>query len=378
MVKKIIRVAIAWRVLLQSILLFLPLAGTIQSAYLGGGQALYRDTPWFWGWLNFDGEHYLSIARFGYGPLEYFFFPLYPLIMRQLASISDLIQVAALSGHIVTSVSFVIALIGLTKIAPTRKRTSFWMFLAVFLLFPTSYYFAAIYTESLFLMAAVWCFVFIERKKFVTAAVFAAIASATRIVGVVFPLIILYEIARTQKFKLRSIVSIPTIVALVIAPIGILSYMYYLYHATGNPLQFRESLEIFGDQRSTRLILLPQVYYRYIFKIIPHVPLDYFPALFTTWLEFVVGVVFVLLSIIAFVKLKTSYALYSALTVLIPTLAGSFSSLPRYVLISFPLFFVISGFIEKLPRWGRVFYFAASVSLLVVAELMFMRGYWVS
>ena len=49
-----------WRIALQVILLVGVHLIHNQTEFLGGGIANYLRNPGFWGWANFDGEHYLS------------------------------------------------------------------------------------------------------------------------------------------------------------------------------------------------------------------------------------------------------------------------------------------------------------------------------
>ena len=74
---------VIWKAILLLSILFanklLPLAG---RNFLGGGYNNYISNPTFWGWANFDGEHYLSIANIGYKGLEQAFFPIYPILIN--------------------------------------------------------------------------------------------------------------------------------------------------------------------------------------------------------------------------------------------------------------------------------------------------------
>src|SRR5437762_2451884 len=52
--------------------------------FLGGGFSNYIKHPLILSWANFDGEHYLSIAQFGYQNLQHSFFPLFPILINIL------------------------------------------------------------------------------------------------------------------------------------------------------------------------------------------------------------------------------------------------------------------------------------------------------
>src|SRR3989344_935842 len=58
-----------------------------QTAFLGGGLFNYLSNPFLWAWSNFDGVHYTALVQEGYRSLTYFYFPLYPLLIKSLTPI---------------------------------------------------------------------------------------------------------------------------------------------------------------------------------------------------------------------------------------------------------------------------------------------------
>ena len=80
-ISHIIRYFFIWKVTLLVILLFSISIFSLQFNFLGGGLQSYLHAPYLWSHLNFDGEHYATIAQNGYKPLEYFFFPMYPILI---------------------------------------------------------------------------------------------------------------------------------------------------------------------------------------------------------------------------------------------------------------------------------------------------------
>ena len=368
-----------WRIILLIFVLlafFLPL----QEKYIAGGLPNYLKMPWFWPWANFDGEHYLAIAIEGYPPLRYFFFPFYPLVIRFVTRFfgQSLISYVA-SGLFVSHVSFFLALIGIWKLLLLDfKKDIARLTILLLLFFPTSFYFGSFYTESLFLALTVWSFYAARKGKWLWAGILGAASTATRIVGLALIPAFLVEVW-LQKRKTKNYKLFMPIVGLLLVPTGILLYMYFLNQTTGDPLAFFHSLEaIFGEQRSTSLILLPQVFYRYFFKIIPSLNFSYAPVVFSTFLELGVALLFLALSVVSFFKLRLSYAIYLALGYLIPTFSGSFSSLPRYVLVLFPGFILMATYFRKFSKILQLIIFAILVIMLFFATALFSRGYWVA
>ncbi len=354
---------------------FIPL----QKDFLGGGMANYLTNPFLWSWANFDGEHYLAIAREGYLPLTYFFFPLYPIVIRFFSLIfGQSILNYLISGLFVSHVSLFLGMIGFYKLTGLDYRSSVSKLAIILLLiFPTSFYFGSLYTESIFFALSVWSFFFARKRKWLIAGVLAGFAGATRIIGLALIAGLLVEwwnYSKADKDKKKAITSLSSIL---VSFLGIGSYLYYIYARTGDPFNFLTTVGIFGSQRSSSLILLPQVFYRYIFKVLPSLDYASFFSFFIPWLEFVTALIFTFISILSFFKLRLSYSIYLLLGFLIPTLSGSFSSLPRYVLVLFPAFILGAVYLNGVRKWRYLSITLMLISLFICTAL-FVRGFWVS
>ena len=96
-------------------------------------------------------------------------------------------------------------------------------------------------------------------------------------------------------------------------------------------------------------------------------------------LEFFVGILFFILPLIGyFKKVRVAYLLYALLGFLSPTIQGSFSSVPRYILAFFPSFLVMALFLDKFPRLLKILIISASFILLTFETILFIRGYWIA
>jgi Gpi18-like mannosyltransferase len=350
--------------------IYLPL----QHNFLGGGLGNYLQMPLFWGWANFDGEHYLSIAQSGFGLGEQAFFPLYPLFIKFLSGRS--LFSLNLWGQIISNISFLVALFGFYKLMRLDFSEKISRLAVILMLiFPTSFYFAAVYTESLFLALVVWSFYLARKDKWLPASLLGMFASGTRVIGIILLPVLLVEYF-VQKRKL--VPSAYSLFTLLLIPLGLFAYMFFLYRITGDAFKFIHALPTFGEQRSSALILLPRVFYRYIFKILPNINYSYFAGTFTTVMEFIVGLLFLFMSVYSFFKLRLSYALFLSLGYLIPTFSGSFSSLPRYVLILFPVYIILAIWLQTKPIVAKSLVFTVLLLLLIISLSMFFRGYWLS
>lgn len=372
----VFKVFAIWLIVLFAVIFFAPKFFVLQNNFIGGGIRNYLANPFLWAWSNFDGEHYLAIAQNGYQPLTYFFFPLYPILIKYLSlPFGNSLYVLVKSGILISLLSSFAGLCGLYKLAKMdfNEFVSRYSVILI-LLFPTSFFFGSVYTESLFFALTVWCFYFARKQNWLIAGILGAFITATRIVGLAVVAAVVVEAVefyrKGKKIPLKVFV-------LGLSFLGLGIYMLYLWHVTGDPLNFLHTVGIFGAQRSSSFVILPQVFYRYIFKILPGLNYQYFPVVFSTWLEFALSLLFLGLSVFSFVKLRLSYSVYLALGYIIPTLSGSFSSMPRYLLVLFPAFILMSVILSKNKRF-LIAFSVASFILLLISFAFFARGYWIS
>jgi len=322
-------------------------------------------------WANFDGVHYLSIAQYGYRQFQQAFFPLYPLLIRWLTVLT---KNYLFSGLLISHLSFVTALFLFYKLIKldftekTARRSLFYL-----LLFPTSFYFGSVYTESLFLVLVLGSFYAARKKYWLVAGVLGAMASATRVVGLfLFPALLAEWWQQWREIKSGKIVSL---LSLLLITSGILVYMSYLKKTVGDALYFIHVQPFFGAHRSgSKIILLYQVFWRYL-KMILTTKADV--LYFSVWLELIVSLLFLFLLIEVYRRLRRSYFIFMLFCYLAPTLTGTFSSMPRYVLVLFPGFILLALLAEKY-RWLRIVYPIVAVILSIASAILFTRGYWVA
>lgn len=375
---KILLLFLSWRLYLIIIAFLasylMPLRS--QNHFLGGGPQNFQLLPQFFSWANFDGEHYLSIAIFGYKNLEQAFFPLYPILISFFSKpepfnlIPSTIN-ATITGLFISNLSFVLALIFLWELIRIdfSKKIAYFSIILL-LIFPTSFYFGSLYNESLFLLLSVLSFYAARKGNWLAAGLLGAGASATRVFGIFLLPALLLE-AWKEKVKLSRIIW------LFLIPLGLGSYMFYLKITSGDPLAFYNLQTLVGEQHQKGLILLPQVYFRYI-KMLATTSLEN-PIFQTVILEFMVGVLFLLLPIYGyFKKIRLSYVLYSLIGFLVPTMQGSFSSSPRYVIIIFPAFIAAALLMNNLPKIFKILIIFLSSLFLALETILFLRGYWVA
>ncbi len=370
---------IVWRIAITLVAIlsikFVPLSGI---NFFGGKYINYVTNPLFWGWANFDGEHYVSIAMFGYKNLQQAFFPAYPYLAKLVSNlIGSNLESFVWSGILISNALFFASLVLLWKVIRLDFSEKIAKIATILLLtFPTSFYFGAVYTESLFLFSSLLTYYLYREKKYFFAGVVGILMTSTRIYGIFVLLMILVDLLKNKVSLLKIIQE--KIYLLGISISGILFYMWFCFKNYGDPLAFYNLQNIVGEHRSSQLILLPQVFFRYIAKVIPNLDWNYLPVVFNALLEFSVATLFLIIILYSFKKIRWDYWVYVTLGYLVPTLTGSFSSLARYVVVLFPAFIIASIFLEKRNKYLRLGIYLSLTIIAVVAEMLFFRGYFVS
>lgn len=204
---------------------------------------------------RWDSAWYIAIAKHGYySPQSSNFFPLYPLLMSLVATVTGS-ELAA--GIVISVAAMVVGLALLYRLAlldldqPAAQLT-----VALVALFPASLFLSAVYTESLFLALSVAAFYAARLERWAPAAICGALAAATRSNGVLvlLPLALLYLYGPRRapataagawwrpRYRLR-----PSAAWLLLVPTGLLAYMGYLAAAHGAPFAPFQAAQRYWD-----------------------------------------------------------------------------------------------------------------------------------
>ncbi|MCA9373378.1 hypothetical protein KC921_04775, partial [Candidatus Woesebacteria bacterium] len=152
--------------------------------------------------------------------------------------------------------------------------------------------------------------------------------------------------------------------------------MLYLNQTFADPLLFLHVQSQFGAGRSQSLIIYPQVIWRYLKILATARPFDLKYFAYTQ--EFIAGTIGLVTLVVAWLKkLPKSLVIYSVLAFLLPTLTGTFSSMPRYLLSAPAIIVLPAVLLAKKPHWLWL-YLLFSTILLVVNTILFIQGYWVA
>jgi len=342
-------------------------------------QEVYKTPRFITALSNFDGVHYLKIAWDGYHEFDQAFFPLYPLLLRVVGNI-------LLDNHIFAGIFISIASLSAAVLLLRRILTDHYgkvnagFFILLLLFYPTSFYTQAIYTEGLFLFLVVACLYFLHKKQPGKAAAIAALSSFSRLQGVflVFPIFMYFYDHKRSFLKNVWLIVRSKLHYLLACFIGLGLYMMYLHISKGDALYFFTSQPSFGANRSTSLIILPQAYFRYLKIFITAAPNFQYYVAIAEFLFFTASFATTLyVGYRAYLK-KNSFeiglSLFSLSYIVLPTLTGTFSSIPRYTLLALAQYLVFFSVKNNRIRVAILIFFAILQAVLLA---LFARGYFV-
>jgi Gpi18-like mannosyltransferase len=325
------------------------------------------------GWTRWDAGHYIRVATNGYAgsddPGNPAFFPLFPMLMRGVAQMTGLeltrTNLGAI-GMVITGLCFLIAVAMFARLVEEEHgKDVAWTSVLLLTLSPFSFFFSAVYTESLFLLLSTLVFMLASRQRWVWAAVCVGLASATRVTGLALaPALLL--VAWRRGASSRELLSI-----VAISPLGILSFMAHTWIVLDNPLAFLTAQEAWGGwyERGGKFL---ELFLKRPQEIISGEPLNLVVALNVTL--FVLALV-----CLPFIwrYINQGVALFTMLV--IAQGATSWISLGRYLLPAIGVYVALVIVLAR-PGWYiavRQMVVALSIMLLTMLTILFAHDGWV-
>ncbi len=381
-IKKIVFIFLIWRAFLFLPLFFgqnIPYRPRYEYTNIFTSTLKYFpvDSPLLNPWANFDGVHYLDIAGNGYKD-NGGFFPFFPILIRFVAGVFGSGQAFGsqqfFSALIISNMSFLLSLVLLYKLIKLDYKNDVAFTTVVFLIFfPTSFFFTTVYTESLFLLLSVLIFYLARKKLWLLAGLFGMFLTITRSIGLLILPVLIYEYLKQNKLSKKSLFFI--LYFLFMIPIGLIAFSYYCNIKWHDPLYFLHAQALFKNGRSAGFIFPLQTVYRYI-KIMFTVS----PKIYEFWIALLEFGSFWFACFGLFIawrkKVNLSYVLFSALCFLVPISSGTFTGLPRYIIILFPIFVGIALFTKN--KYVKIFYILIGLTLQFVFLMFFSRGYYIA
>lgn len=345
---------------------------------------LHVITPWpagianLWPWrysVRWDAGWYLTIAQHGYEYVPHHtssiaYFPLFPLAIRALhAILPGSIVLAALvvvSLSLVLATLYILQLVHLDYDEPVAWRTVVFL-----LLFPAAFFFSAVYSESLLLLWFAASLYHMRRGQWLLAAGFAALASATRPVGIALIVPLVLEILAQQLWH-RDPGRV--VASLAIAPLGLVAYFAYLQERFGSFLIFFTNDARFSRHAFQPVFLLG---FEWLFgdrsarMLYPSNTRSLSSAFLLT--DTTMLWVFLIAGVICWWKLRPSYGGLILAGALIPALSGSPQSMARYLAVLFPAFILLANTKSRLLHIVVGVIFAVGLGL---TTWLFVNGLW--
>jgi hypothetical protein len=324
---------------------------------------------WLAIWNQWDSPHYLDIARNGYTTVGdqkpwIVFFPLFPWTTRLFAIVLRDYLLAAFAVSTVASIGAGLLLRRLAEIDVGKKiaRNAVWFMF----IFPTAYFFHIGYTESLFLFFALGSFLAARRDNWWLAGILGALASMTRLNGVLLIPALACEAFIQYRAKENPRLRVAWLWIAFIG-VGLALYLLINWRIYGEPLAFLT----FQRDRFFKVPAWPWVG---IIKVWTWKWPDVRHGLMNGPVE-LIFILFTLAFTIWAWTLRRSYGVWMGLNWLLFTSTSMVNSIPRYSLILFPIYILLARFSIARPIWAAIMT-ASSLMFMTILISLFVQGEW--
>lgn len=340
---------------------------------------------------NWDGFWYTLIAERGYQvhPATAAFWPLYPKLLAVLHNLTQ--WTVPTLGIIVSNLALVGALLLLYRLVmldygDSVARRTIWLLV----LFPTAFYFSAVYTESLFLLLTVGAIYFARTEHWGWAALFGALAALTRNTGVLVLLPMGILLVRSHGWDPRRWWRIGAQLAVV--ALSPLIFLWHLDQVWGDPLLTIHVQDQWARYRAMPWSTLAAAFHQWdlswFHQLMANPSWNMLTSAYVRWrfaesqtYDIFITLVFIPIVIYTLIKVRPAYSLYAALVFVVPMFSPShvhpLMSMPRFVIVLFPLFIALAILLRK----HRVLYgvvLALFVIQFAALLIQFSTWFWVA
>lgn len=374
------RALIASRVLVlifaaAGVLLIRPVIHGVWWDHLGSAARLLAASGARW-----DAGHYLAIAQHGYDRAYLTpFFPLYPALIH---AVSWITRSGLAAGMLISFVAFWVGLEltwRLTNLELGPRAADATVLLLAFA--PLSFFFTAIYSESLFLALSVGALYAARQHRWALAGTLTALATLTRNSGLLLlvPVALMYFLVHRKVDRNLAWLLLPFA--------GLLGFLAFLTTQGYQPLAPLHEEALFGRSNAgplTGFVEAVQAAVGGIRVTLGGVP-PFQPHIFSFTIPFEALILFGVLtvSVLALAgitrRLPAPYVLYSGLTIVLclssPVPAQPLISFDRYMLTVFPLWMGAGAWLSRRKRAPVV---CACAIGLAFYSFQFSTGAWVA
>lgn len=326
--------------------------------------------PWTSVWLYWDSYRLQSIARYGYfGPKAHFipdqvaFLPGFPVV---LSVVHIVIRQWTVAGLLVSFVAGGIAVVALARICDNYYAPGAGSNAVLFLVTsPASVFLALGYTESLFLAMSLSCWLAVRQGRWTTAVCLAGLAAFTRVNGLFLCVAVLIEILRTGHGRRVRIIA-----TFVLTLLPLAGYEIYLWVRTGDWMAWQHA-EVAGWQRQlTNPVIAFKATWTAAFG-------HEFAAVtsFPFQVEILAALAGLAVTAVMLWRRRWAEAAYAGLTIAALTTSVWYESIPRALLLLWPLWCGLAAISVRHPWIGHI-YVALCIPVAVTIGLLYMNGSW--
>lgn len=337
---------------------------------------LKADTAYFWipqnyyqeQGLNFNTIHaqwdsfwILDIVRKSYYLREteaianVVFFPTYPFLIKIG---TFLIHDDIFVGWLISVFSLFFALIFIKKLIKEFFPEIDYLETIIFLLiFPTAYFFNAVYTESLFLLLSVATIYYAKKDQKYLVASLGFLAALTRVTGVLLFIPVVWYLLEKNKFNFKQIIKAKNLYIFAI-PLGLFSFFLFHYLKFDNFLLFFDIESAWGRS----------------FKINKDHFISSNPVAITNLILDSSFVIFALImTFFTWKKIDKGLAMYMFATILVAISTGTLMSIGRYILTLFPMYMIGASMKNIYEKFAWLLF---SCMLFTLYTILFVNHYW--
>lgn len=313
-----------------------------------------------------DIPHYINIAKHWYSTTgehqnDIVFFPLFPVLLKVFQVV---LRDYILAGCVVSILCLIVGNIYLYLLLNEEyDETRAWEGVMLLNVFPVSFFFVGVFTESVFIMLSVMCLYYIRKKKWIVVGVVGMLAALSRSQGIALLVPALYELCITMKEPKQRKWS-GAAVSLIPLGTGIYFLMNQVIYGSWNKFMEYQAAEPWYNTSHWIASNLKQHYDMALGN--PGL------AVFIYWAQ--IGLYFgsmILLFVAYKNKLKTAYIAYSGAYLFMTYLHGWMISGPRYIMGCVGLFILFAGVKNDAVRRGAII---VSSLLAVIFSLWFLQG----
>lgn len=335
---------------------------TLTTFWMNVLNATGSPTRWPFLFLGWDSVWYLSIPFFGYVGENWAFLPGYPTSIYLL----DLIINNAFLSATLCSLVFGVAWIPFFQAVAERymSHSAALKSALITAFFPYVFLFTTVaYSESLFLFACVASWYFYLNNKTLKANFLVAVATTTRMMGILMVLPIFLDALRRREYKTLLYTAVPLF--------ALFAWFFYCYINAGDWLVSLTAQNTYWSMYSFR---------RWVTDCISNRTISNFDSFVVSPILWMPLMILTVIAIYYCRKVDWRLTIYSACYFFPILWFASLDSVVRYLSFIFPIWITFGTFALR-SKWGKmlsVILCALFFPLSVLLWIDFLMGMWVA